>query len=582
MPEYDEDRLIEVVGSLAGIVTREEAVSHLLELLRAEEIAESRAVVDGFAQRIRLYDGTRLLKKPVWIEAYAANARTDPRKLEIEILTAAILLPSAPPIVRSHLGDLVFSFRSNRADVGERAFDAYLELAADPAIENYDRHVLLAHAGRLASHLSDDSRLEIVRRLLGEHLDETLALSNAEPGTFLRSLDVFLRFNGDAEFAQERLATAADVYTDSLIREEIVEHRAHLCGDASVAEALRREHLDRVIDDAINTRETLAREHILREAQAFARRHGFRDAVGAISSSIRAIKPEDYELKIAELAHTFDEEALAKRQALRMNLETALPADAWRTWAGLFPHLPPDSERPPYELTVADRIATLTVINPQGHVAFVPSNDDEIRRYRQREQDQLLYYYNAQLLIGPGLAELLDRPECVTAWHEAVGAAAALVDSRPARRRVDGALAGIMMADASAVSDAVPVLEAMIRELAVALDVSIYNPSGAANEFKTMGGLIRDLQAHLGALARHWDFALTDTLGYNIRNDYLHGFIDDLDDFQAVVVLQVFAQLLFLVPMQRDIPSDGTRPGGVEFNAPDDDAEKYRYSVGFL
>jgi len=570
MPEYDEDRLIEVVGSLEGITTREEAVSHLLHLLRENELAESRAIVDGFAQRVRLYDGTRLLKRPVWFEAYA-DARTDPRKLKVEMLTAAALLPSARPIVRSHLGDLVHSFRSNRADVGERAFDGYLELAADPAVDKYGRHTVLAHAGRVASRLHDDAKLDLVRRLLGQLLDETLALPSAEPGTFLRSMDVFLQLNGDEESARQRLATAADVYADSYTRAEIAELRAGLSKDPTLAAELRREHVDRLIGEATLLQETFAREHMLREAQAFARQHGFRDAVGTISSLLRAIRPEDYDLKILDLDHTFDDDALAKRQALRARLETATPPDAWRIWARLFPSLPPENERPPYELTVADRIATLTVINKQGHVTFVATNDDDVRRYRQREQDQLLYSYNAQLLIWPGLATLLDRPECVTAWHDAVSAAGALADSKPARRRVDGTLAGIMIADTSAVSDAVPVIEAMIRELAVALEVSIYNPSGAANEFKTMGGLIRDLQANLGPLARHWDFALTDTLGYNIRNDYLHGFIDELDDFQAIVTLQVFAQLLFLVPLQLDTQTSETPAGGADVSALDMD-----------
>lgn len=568
MPEYDEDRLSEVVGSLAGIATREEAVSHLLQLLRDDEFVECRAVVGGFAQRIRLYDGTRLLRRPVWFEAYE-DARTDPRKLDIEMLTAAALLPSAPPIVRSHLGDLVYSFRSNRADVGERAFDAYLQLAADPTVEHYERHVLFAHSGRLASQLKDDAKVETVRRCLERLLDETLALPRKEPGTFLRSLDVFLRFDGDEDFVRERLASAADMYADSLTRAEITEQRARLSDDPAVAAGLRREHLDRLIDEASLLQETFAREQMLREAQAFARRHGFRDAVGTISSLLRAIKPEDYELKILELDHPFDDDALAKRRALLAELETAAPPKAWRIWAGLIPSLSPEGERPPYELTVADRIATLRVINRQGHVAFVATNDDETRKYRQREQDQLLYNYNAQLLIWPGLAALLDRHECVKAWHDAVSAAGALAASKPAQRRVDGTLAGIMTGDVAAVSDAVPVIEAMIRELAVALEVSIYNPSGAANEFKTMGGLIRDLQDHLGTFARFWDFVLTDTLGYNIRNDYLHGFIDELDDFQAVVVLQVFAQLLFLVPLQRAEQDGRTEVGVPEVLSPD-------------
>ncbi|MDF2990602.1 MAG: hypothetical protein K0S37_1116, partial [Microbacterium sp.] len=57
-----------------------------------------------------------------------------------------------------------------------------------------------------------------------------------------------------------------------------------------------------------------------------------------------------------------------------------------------------------------------------------------------------------------------------------------------------------------------------------------------------------------------WEFALTDQLGFNIRNDYLHGFLEQLTHLDAVVVLQVLSQMLFLFDFPPTQASDENLP----------------------
>jgi hypothetical protein len=61
---FDEIELKRVVHNLSDVRTREQAVSELIRMLDETETAESLALIKGFAQTLRLYEGDEILAKP--------------------------------------------------------------------------------------------------------------------------------------------------------------------------------------------------------------------------------------------------------------------------------------------------------------------------------------------------------------------------------------------------------------------------------------------------------------------------------------------------------------------------------------
>jgi hypothetical protein len=528
---------------------REEAVSALLAGLRTTETAEAIALVRGFSQSIRFYDDDESLSRPYWQQQYEGG-RTDPRELDFEVLVEAARSAAAGTLVRAHIGNLIFAFRTNQTQIGTASADAYLQLAEDAQIERIEQYTLAAAAYHLASRLGDDSRKEAARARLLAIVDEALAVApeHLEGGTVLRSLEYFLFCGGARTEADARLRLAIPLFqADWHLRRELALLLGSLQDTKEAADAIIADQLRELIVEA-GTREAFLKEALLRQVLATARAQGLRDVAGEASSALAQIRPEDYDFKATEFSWELDGETRAARDQFLTAVRQAPPEEAWATWASQTPSFLPSGERPPYEFRVTDRIATLGEVNRAGHVSFEARSDDDIVRYRHHEDDRRLYEFQFQILIGPGLSVLLSRPECVTALGERLSDSPLFTPV--GAERALRAFTAFREADVEPAGNVLPTIEAAIRVLAVQAQISIYNPDGTANIFKTLGGLIRDLVPALGepaALGRFWEFALTDQLGFNIRNDYLHGFLEQLTYVDAVVVLQILAQLLFLL-----------------------------------
>ncbi len=57
-------------------------------------------------------------------------------------------------------------------------------------------------------------------------------------------------------------------------------------------------------------------------------------------------------------------------------------------------------------------------------------------------------------------------------------------------------------------------------------------------------------------MAEYWRFALTDTLGLNIRNNYLHGLEEDATQMHATVIMQIYTQLITFVTSDNESDDD--------------------------
>jgi hypothetical protein len=547
------DSLNSALESVQGVSRREDAVSALIALLKDGETTTAIALLWGFSQSVRLYQDDAPLERPYWQQQYA-EGRTDPRAHDFETLAQAAISPAASTLVKAHIGNLVLSYRTNQTEIGAGSVDAYLNLASDSQLDRIEQYSLAANAFDVARRLGDETRTDAARARLLTIVDEALAATtpeHPEGGTILRALEYFVFCGGTKGEADARLRRALPLFEDDWhLRRVLAIFLSSLQPTKEESDGILSEHLRALITQA-TTRDGFMKEALLRQVLATARAQGLRDVAGVASSALAQIRPEDYDFKVSEFSWKLDEETRDQVKQFLELLRSAPPDEAWALWASKTPTFLPSTERPPYEFSVSDRIATLTEINRAGHVSFQAGSDGEIVRYHHHKEDRRLYEYQFQLVIGPGLPILLSRPECIAALTNRLERSPLFTEI--GAERALRAFTAFLEGDAEPAGNVLPTIEAAIRVLAVQAQVSIYNPAGGANVFKTLGGLIADLIPHLGdaeRLGRFWEFALTDQLGFNIRNDYLHGFLEQLTHLDAVVVLQVLGQMIFLFAYQ--------------------------------
>ncbi len=151
--------------------------------------------------------------------------------------------------------------------------------------------------------------------------------------------------------------------------------------------------------------------------------------------------------------------------------------------------------------------------------------------------------------IYQAVQDMLARPDALASFRDAANRSPLLTDK--GKSRANKAIDSYLAEDWDGVSDTLPTIENAIRTLCLASGINIYSPAGGANEFKTLGGLLVDLatspEPDVRRFAEYWRFALTDSLGLNIRNDYLHGLDENASQMTATVIMQIYMQLVFFI-----------------------------------
>jgi hypothetical protein len=72
-----------------------------------------------------------------------------------------------------------------------------------------------------------------------------------------------------------------------------------------------------------------------------------------------------------------------------------------------------------------------------------------------------------------------------------------------------------------------------------------------ASEWILLGGLLdailaEELPPTVRAVVRYWRFLLSDRFGVNLRNDFMHGFREEITVVEAALVFHVLLQLATL------------------------------------
>jgi hypothetical protein len=299
--------------------------------------------------------------------------------------------------------------------VAVEAMAALLRLAEHPQIDLINRYPFAIEAFYLSKRRRDRMGSARALQAVLNIIDDVLATAGEHPqgGTFLLAAHQYLFTGGAKTEVRQRAEKALSAFADnSHVREAI----AVLMASCEPVHEIRRqvlsEEIGRLLDEA-RTQPGFLKEGTARRALDLARAHGLREDAGEASSLLAGISPDDYDFRVHEISVELGIEVTRKVNETMKQLCSAEPKEAWLKWALCIPPLQPFSERPDYEFSTVDRIATLAVVNSQGHVSFQAANDDDIIAFRFRQQDTYHYESMFSLILQPGLKTLLARADCV-------------------------------------------------------------------------------------------------------------------------------------------------------------------------
>lgn len=513
----------------------------------------ARSLIVAFRQEFRDRKGLG----PQWLDSIDSSV-FDADSVDWGVLEAAAQHQLASRYVRAKVGHLIWDHRPGRANLSyaDAAIASFIELAADADVERSERISFAGEAGWLARRLNRAEPLEQARQVflqLADGAGGSTGASEPRPDIFESAIDGFVALGGAKPVASDRLKHAIDLYAEQAhIRSELVERLLSLVPAPErgpVAEA----EVDRLLQEAVRE-PAFRREHRAREALSLARRYGLTGAQGRAAAVINAIKPADYGFHAFELRMTIPASEVAKIQSFRATMSEREPRYSWAIWSIAVPTMQPLADRPAPIMGAMESLATLTLVSDQGHVTSSTTDAADRATMKHYEDDYDRHRGLYQYCIGPGLQILLKRPDA----REALGA---MIEESPifsptGKRRIERAFVAFENSEWDVVLDTIPTIEAGIRQLALKAGVSPYSASGEANQFKSLGGLISDVTDYLETprLGRFWAFALTDALGHNLRNEYLHGIKESPSQFDATTVLHIFVQLLYIDTAEQENP----------------------------
>ncbi len=327
-----------------------------------------------------------------------------------------------------------------------------------------------------------------------------------------------------------------------------------LVGTPEARAAVAGDEIARLIADAASQSGFL-RETTLRRALTLARQSGQRVQAGEVSTLLAAISPDEYDFKVFE--HDFTIPGDEVRAVLAPFQPGQDPHRGFARLGLLIPKFLPADQRPERPLSVADLLATPVNISSHGHAEYSPSTEAQRATYRSRQEDMMEFQVHYNFILQ-GLRDMLARPDALAEFRDKIDSSALLSDK--GKRRAHKALDAYIAEDWDSVADTLPTIEAAIRTLCLGSGINIYAPAGDANEFKALGGLLLDLETlgddDMRRMAEYWRFALTDTLGLNIRNNYLHGLEEDATQMHATVIMQIYTQLITFVTSDNESDDD--------------------------
>lgn len=458
------------------------------------------------------------------------------------------------PIARARLHDLCFEGRwGHGGDHGQAAALAYLEMSAvDPyALDENGR--LFAAVGKvdwlrrslfLARVRKDNELAERAIAAIVDAARQSLAQEDLEPGVNLGHISTLVDDGAEIDELGELLAAARARYAGGdahQIADTIELQLRHGRSDPGRVEQLRRELVETWIEHA-KRHEGLIRMHFLEQAAQLAGNFNLKDLLGIATSELQKISIDDLGL----VDHSVRVPIPAERIDEYMAEYTS--ADSWRTAMLLLiraaPSGDPDANRQAAEKLAKDTplvsLLPRTRVGGDGLPRYTPPNEEA-----QRELRLIDYEMSAAKLFGIFFAVALRRIWAKWGPIPVDELAQFLAERKHVRPPVAAAIARSFIrffeGDAEgAVYTAVPKIETLTRELVVALDLPTYQTQRVTRpgQYPGLGALLPSLK---DAIPESWwrylNSYIASPLGDNVRNEVLHGFVDEFSETTAALVL---------------------------------------------
>ncbi|WP_143016315.1 MULTISPECIES: hypothetical protein [unclassified Microbacterium] len=549
-------------GALEAISDRKsvsEAADALRRLLREDQSLPALAVLYGFSFILVLERDGQLLTRPAFEPRYETAAGDFPPPIAEwdegveELLAEAAVHPNASVLARAQLGHTLWRLRPSGANrpLAESALASAIEFGTDPGSEIWERYRILASALDLARQLNDDARRAQALAALLAAADSVIEQSNLVgrgSGTAHDLLRLFLSNGGAAIQAVPLIETAiVEFHDQSRGRTELAMLLESTAPDNETRKAVMSAELDRLISEA-DEHAGLVKDQLLREAQQLARTRGLSDHIRAIGVRLAQLEVADFDLREHDIHIEIPGEVY---RSVMAPLEVGQPVEeSLRRLVGLFPPFEPAGES--RERSIVELIASPVQISRQGLVTRAPSSADELRDYWERhDEDTLSQFYVG--FLDAALQKVVTRDDFLEFVFLLLDGCDLF--SAKGKERVRRALAAYIVGEWDVVLDTLPTVEAAIREMARQQGALTVNPAGSsgsmANQQKLLGGLLESLMNSVPScrrLFRYWEFMLVDQLGWNIRNNYLHGLAEEGTRATAGVLVHIFIQLL--VPLR--------------------------------
>ncbi|MFE3701659.1 DUF4209 domain-containing protein [Nocardia tengchongensis] len=482
---------------------------------------------------------------------------------EVALWTAladAVTVPAA----HARLEDLLFARKVPKAGgYGRRAARAYLDAVDHREIDTRTT-VYLLRAWTLARRLKDLSLENSALDVMIDHVNVLMANRNRPmPGALYPLLRVLCEKPRDSSRVDD-LRRYVNTVLKTLAASETLEHliaevarlRRKLLGSGELTQELRDVHADEIAGlyrQAQDAPNLAVRFMHLETAAKVATSRGLHEEAKKFVAEMEVINLDDIGMEVIRASSAIP------TWVIESQLDPYTEASDWRTGIRLFctdPYVPTGRTQHHRALAATmgkDMLRLPTVLIRNGMPRYTLNTAEE-----QDKEDMARSAGIQANLYGRILAEALERisqrygvpaVEELTAVFLELGA----VDPRLARSLAKGfeyfwardheALAGIV----------IPKIEAAARALLRELDEGIYQVQAAKNpgNYPYLSVLLDELE--MLALDEDWAYflrwQLLGPIGLNLRNEYAHGFIDDVGPVQAALLLRAAVVLITAAPI---------------------------------
>lgn len=469
------------------------------------------------------------------------------------------------PLAASRFNDLLWVRRygERAVDHAAAAIDAYLTLA--DGVKDMDLVDCLLRAIQISREIKDPGRLQSAVERAMVVAEEEMGEEEWRPGIPLNLLEAIVELKSDSrpEGLEDLLQTAGVRYAnDPFIAQAVSELKVAVLPEEE-REQLQLEQVERWREQAKKTTGLLRYSH-LQQAHRLARTHDLREIADAILVEIQSMTPDDLELKRVSA------EVKVPRAEIDAYVQSfATGPDSWQEALARFGAQGPPSgdvaANAKFNEEMAERyplarILTTQVLGERSSLTF--SAEDEAQQEKhdasQHEALRIRLWAPIGVEILAAIAEKFghpDRKELVEFFTTD------LIDREVATRIADGLLRFFDGDDDGALHILVPQIEAAIRGAAARLGiVVIRNPKGERpGGVRQLGALLHDFEGRLDeSWRRYLVNALTDSLGFNLRDNVSHGLYGPVVRADVGIAVHIACFLQLWKPVGEDGQPEGT------------------------